>query len=176
MNTVKQEKQISCHYLATNLRFLRKRRKLSQEELAIHIGLNRGNIASYENGSAEPRISNLLRLATFFGVSLIDLAQRDLTREEILKSLVRIEGLCPQERAKLEGLFQGAVEFEQFLQGIYTCFTYKAKELDSLSELPKEAQFLRSHFEQLHTAAQKLSQKHLQLLKMCHCREASEIQ
>lgn len=171
MDTVKQEKQITSHYLAGNLRFLRKSRKMSQEELAVQIGLNRGNIASYENGSAEPKIGNLLRMAEFFGISLIDLAQRDLTLAENMQSLVRLQGLCPQERAKLEGLYEGALEFNNFLQGIYTCFSYKAKALDDVNELPKEAIFLRSHFEQLYTAAQQLAERHLKLLSMCRTKE-----
>lgn len=171
MEIFKQEKQVSTHYLAANLKFLRKRKKLSQEELALQLGLNRGNIASYENGSAEPRISNLLRMADFFGISLIDLAQRDLTQEETLKSLTRIHGLCPQERAKLEGLFQRALDFDQFLQGIHTCYSYKSKDLEASEDLPQVAKFLRSHFEQLHAAALKLSEEHLQLLKMCHSKE-----
>lgn len=173
MDTVKQEKQIASHYLAGNLRFLRKRRKMSQEELAMQLGLNRGNIASYENGSAEPKIGNLLRMAEYFSISLIDLAQRDLTREETLQSLVRLQGLCPQERAKLEGLFEGALEFDKFLQGIYTCFSYKSKALDDVNDLPREAVFLRSHFEQLFNAAQQLSERHLQLLRMCRTKEES---
>ena len=144
---------------------------MSQEELALQIGLNRGNIASYENGSAEPKIGNLLRMAEFFGISLIDLAQRDLTQEHTMQSLVRLQGLCPQERAKLEGLYEGALAFDEFLQGIYTCFSYKSKALEGLENLPMEAVFLRSHFEQLFNAAQQLSQRHLQLLSMCRTKE-----
>ena len=174
MDTVKQEKQIASHFLAGNLRFLRKRRKMSQEELANQIGLNRGNIASYENGSAEPKIGNLLRMAEFFSISLIDLAQRDLRQQDTLQSLVRLQGLCPQERAKLEGLYEGAIEFDKFLQGIYTCFAYKSKALDSVEGLPQEAVFLRSHFEQLFNAAQQLSQRHLKLLSMCRTKEDTE--
>lgn len=171
MEILKQEKQVSTHYLAANLKFLRKRKKLSQEELALQLGLNRGNIASYENGSAEPRISNLLRMAEYFGISLIDLAQRDLTQKGTLKSLTRIHGLCPQERAKLEGLYQRALDFDQFLQGIFTCYSYKSKDLEASEDLPQVAKFLRSHFEQLHAAALKLSQEHLHLLRMCHNKE-----
>ena len=158
-------------YLAGNIKLLRKRKKLSQEELGQQLGLNSGNIASYENGSAEPKICNILRMASFFGVSLIDLAQRDLQKEENLAALVRIHGLCPQERAKLESLYQRALEFHQFLQGIHTCFTYKSKNLHLLENMPKEASFLKSHFEQLYEASSLLSQEHLDLLRMCHCKE-----
>ena len=53
-------------YLSGNIRFLRKQKELSQEELAVHIGLNRGNIASYEKGTAEPKFCNLVPMADFF--------------------------------------------------------------------------------------------------------------
>jgi transcriptional regulator with XRE-family HTH domain len=160
-----------CHFLAGNIKLLRKRKKLSQEELGQQLGLNRGNIASYENGSAEPRICNLLRMASFFGVSIIDLAQRDLQQEENLASLVRIHGLCPQERAKLEGLYQQGLAFQQFLKGIHTCYSYRTNDLQQINELPKEAAFFQSHFEQLHEAAKRIATEHLELLRMCRTKE-----
>ncbi|PSR11533.1 MAG: hypothetical protein C7N36_16030 [Bacteroidetes bacterium] len=171
METLNQEKIAAANYLASNIKILRKRKKISQEELGFHIGLNRGNIASYENGTAEPKICNLIRMAEFFGVSLIDLAQHDLTSEERMSSLMRLQGLCPQERAHLEGLYHKAEAFDKFLHGIHTCFTYKAKGLKNIDNLPKEAHFLHSHFEQLYEAATRLSQEHLDLLRMCRCKE-----
>ena len=72
-------KEIQKIYLNQNIRFLRKRLSLSQEELANRVGLNRGNIASYENGTAEPRICNLLKLSTLFGISIMDITQKDLS-------------------------------------------------------------------------------------------------
>jgi transcriptional regulator with XRE-family HTH domain len=168
----KQEKtDCHCLFLAGNIKLLRKRKKLSQEELGQHLGLNRGNIASYENGSAEPKICNLLRMASFFGVSIIDLAERDLQQEENLASLVRIHGLCPQERAKLDNLYQQGLAFQQFLNGIHTCFAYRTNDLQQKDELPKEAAFLKGHFEQLHEAASRMATKHLELLKMCRTKE-----
>ena len=68
--------------LPQNIRYLRKRQELSQEELATQVGLNRGNIASYENGTAEPKICNLLKIAHLFGISIADLTQKELIREE----------------------------------------------------------------------------------------------
>ena len=162
----KQEKtDCNSYFLAGNIKLLRKYKKLSQEELGQHLGLNRGNIASYENGSAEPKICNLLRMASFFGVSIIDLAERDLKQEDNLSSLSRIHGLCPQGRAKLETLYQQGLKFQQFLNGIHTCYSYRTE------ELPKEASFLKSHFEQLYEAASNIAQEHLELLKMCRTKE-----
>ena len=171
METDNQERISVASFLAGNIKILRKRKKISQEELGLHIGLNRGNIASYENGTAEPKICNLLRMAEFFGVSLVDLAQHDLKATERLSSLIRLQGLCPQERAHLVSLYHKAEAFDNFLHGIHTCFTYKAKGLQNIDNLPKEAHFLHSHFEQLYEAAARLSQEHLDLLRMCRCKE-----
>ena len=65
-------------YLADNIKYLRKKLGLSQEKLAEILGLNRGNIASYEKGSAEPRIENLLKMMQVFKVELKDLVEKDL--------------------------------------------------------------------------------------------------
>ena len=54
--------------LPRNIKSLRRKLRFSQEELAQKLGLNRGNIASYENGSAEPKICNLLKFASLFRV------------------------------------------------------------------------------------------------------------
>ena len=65
-------------FLASNIRFLRKRLNLSQTAFADRVEMNRGNIASYEKGSAEPNTVKLLRISRFFGVSLHDLLENDL--------------------------------------------------------------------------------------------------
>lgn len=171
METIKQEAKRQVHYLSTNIRVLRKRMRLSQEELAQSLGLNRGNIASYENGTAEPKISNLLNMAQFFGVSLIDLAQYDLSNEHVMASLSRIQGLCPKERSKLQKLYEAAQSFDDFLNGIQSCFLFKAKDLDQYENLPPNIDFLKSHFEQLHAASSKLINQHRELLLMCKSKD-----
>ena len=71
-------------YLADNIKYLRKKLGLSQEKLAELLGLNRGNIASYEKGSAEPRIENLLKMMEVFKVEVSDLVEKDLAGLEKL--------------------------------------------------------------------------------------------
>jgi transcriptional regulator with XRE-family HTH domain len=63
---------------------LRKKLGLSQEKLAELLGLNRGNIASYEKGSAEPRIENLIKMMQVFKVEVKDLVEKDLAGIEKL--------------------------------------------------------------------------------------------
>ena len=78
--------RMASNKLPQNIRYLRKRQELSQEELALRIGLNRGNIASYENGTAEPKICNLLKLAQTFGIPITDLTQKDLSHNDLYQS------------------------------------------------------------------------------------------
>ena len=76
------------NYIPTNLRVLRKEAGWSQTDLAHRVGLNRGNIASYESGNAEPSICKLLRVGKLFGVRTRDLTRRDL-REPAELALAR---------------------------------------------------------------------------------------
>ncbi len=65
--------------LSQNLRYLRKERNLTQQELADRLGLKRGIIGAYEEGRAEPRILTLQHMAVFFEVSLDSLLFVDLS-------------------------------------------------------------------------------------------------
>ncbi|MFA5573646.1 MAG: helix-turn-helix domain-containing protein [Brumimicrobium sp.] len=65
-------------YLASNLKLLRKSRKLSQEEVANTLKLTRSSYSGYENGIAEPGIENLLKLSKFYLIPLEDLLIKDL--------------------------------------------------------------------------------------------------
>jgi transcriptional regulator with XRE-family HTH domain len=71
-------------YLAENIRYLRKKFGWSQEKLAEILGLNRGNIASYEKGTAEPRLENLIKMMELFKVEIKDLVEIDLAGMESL--------------------------------------------------------------------------------------------
>lgn len=64
-------------FFTTNLKHLRKSRGMSQEAFALKVGLNRGNIVSYEKGAAEPNIRNLMRIADFLEISIEDLVKID---------------------------------------------------------------------------------------------------
>ena len=57
-------------YFASNLKLLRQRRSLSQEELAGNLELTRSSLSGYENGTAEPNFNTLVRIAEYFGISI----------------------------------------------------------------------------------------------------------
>ena len=55
----------------TRLHTLRKERKLRQEDMAKQLGIARTTYAMYEQGNREPDYNTLIKLATFFEVSII---------------------------------------------------------------------------------------------------------
>lgn len=67
--------------IGKNIKFLRKSRGLTQDELAKNIGVNRAVIGSYEESRATPKLSVLKDLAYFFNVSIDDLAKLKLWEE-----------------------------------------------------------------------------------------------
>lgn len=59
--------------LARNLRALRKRARLTQQQLADLAGLDRATISQIENGRESPRTSTVVGLAQVLGVRPVDL-------------------------------------------------------------------------------------------------------
>ena len=57
-----------------NLKQLRSEKNIGQVELAKEIGVSKGVISLWENGLREPKLSNLINIASYFNVSLDYLA------------------------------------------------------------------------------------------------------
>lgn len=75
----------------SNIKLLRQRRGRSQEETAIALDVKRSSWSGYENGSAEPPFDLLVRISTYFKVSVDKLLKEDLTQlgEHALSTLER---------------------------------------------------------------------------------------
>ncbi len=152
--------------LATNIRHLRKLQNISQEELALRVGLNRGNIASYENGTAEPKVCNILKFAEHFRVNLFDLLGRTMEVEKTpcQSSGVQLaaleENMLPSEVVCT--LTQRATDLGDVLKSFHTCHCFKMQSIDAM---PREVQMLAINFEGLFEAAQALLQEHLDLIE-----------
>lgn len=150
-------------YLPDNLRQLRKRMNWSQEEMADKIGLNRGNIASYENGTAEPKICNLIKLANLFGVSAYDLIHHPIKDEDSYQVAVQRHqnGKSAIDPSNFERFVKEAEDIQSVVKGLHCLFRLKT---NNGSELPDEIQFMKDHFEQLHSVTQHLLSSHLDLI------------
>lgn len=70
--------------IGNNIKKLRKVKGLSQQAFAELFDLTRGNISSYEEMRAEPRIETILRIAKYFGIPIQALIQDNLSVNQIL--------------------------------------------------------------------------------------------
>lgn len=64
--------------IAKNLKFLRNKRNLTQQELAEKLGIKRSSIGAYEESRAQPKYDTLTNIADFFHVSIDQLVTLDL--------------------------------------------------------------------------------------------------
>ncbi len=69
--------------LGMRIKFLRKQRKWSQEDLALNANVNKNYICDLENGRRNPSLDILERIAVGLGVSL----------EELFKGIESIPGI-----------------------------------------------------------------------------------
>lgn len=150
------------HFVSTNLKHLRKKHKLSQCDLADRIGLKRGNIASYEKSIAEPKISNIVKLATFFQVSLTDFIGKDMSDES---EYVSVE--IPQERIlvddELSKIKAQCAQFEGMINGMHCYHSYTMKKIENPSD---DIKALSSEVERLLGIAGALMESHKYLIQV----------
>lgn len=140
--------------------------ELSQEELAGKVGLNRGNIASYEKGTAEPKICNLVKFAHLFGVNLLDLTGKDLRQNGTSETNQALENkkfiTSNAVQTDIESQIVKAEELQMVVGSLYKCHCFKVKNLDTQD---RDTQVLVSHFEQLYDITFDLLKSHNQLLE-----------
>lgn len=67
-------------YLSSNIKLLRKRRRRTQDELALALGMKRSTLSGYENQVAEPNMEALMALADYFKIAIDTLIKVDLSQ------------------------------------------------------------------------------------------------
>ncbi len=66
-------------YFNSNIKFLRKRRKRTQDEVAFALGMKRSTLSGYENGVAQPGMEALTKFSEYYGVAIDTLIKVDLS-------------------------------------------------------------------------------------------------
>ncbi|MEM7368573.1 MAG: LexA family transcriptional regulator [Bacteroidota bacterium] len=66
--------------IGKNLKFLRKMKGLTQQELANHLGIRRSSIGAYEECRATPKYETLEKISDFFRVSIDMLVKEDISQ------------------------------------------------------------------------------------------------
>lgn len=65
-----------------NLRYLRKKHGMTQEDMAVFLGFSgKSSLCAVETGKSGISIENLEKLADFFGVTLDQMVKHDLSKE-----------------------------------------------------------------------------------------------
>ncbi len=67
-------------YFTSNIKFLRKRRGRTQDEVAVALNLKRSTLSGYENGVAQPGIEILVSFSGYFNMSIDTLLKIDLMK------------------------------------------------------------------------------------------------
>lgn len=69
-------------YFNKNLKYIRKKLGLSQEEIAKQIGIDRASISRWENDKMDVTVDNAILTAKALNVPVVDFLCRDLTIDE----------------------------------------------------------------------------------------------
>lgn len=76
-------------YLSTNIKLLRRKKGLTQQELADMLDVKRASIGSYEENRSEPKLETINKACNFFQVSIDEIINKDLnniSKNEIINS------------------------------------------------------------------------------------------
>ena len=89
--------------LIKNIKFLRKKKGFTQETFALALGINRPSVGAYEEGRADPRLTTLSKMAELFEISVDELINEDLTKENYVpKQNVKVLAVTVDENADEE--------------------------------------------------------------------------
>lgn len=67
-------------YFGSNIKFLRNRKKLTQDQLSIALEIKRSTLNNYENGISGPSIQSLILFSDYFHVAIDTLLRVDLAK------------------------------------------------------------------------------------------------
>lgn len=70
-------------HLSSNLRYLRKKEKISQGDLAESFDIARTTLGDYERGKTEPNLEMLIKMSSKFDVPIDDLIVADLSHNDL---------------------------------------------------------------------------------------------
>lgn len=97
------------NYLPTNLTFLRKLFKVTQDSLASQLIKGQSTVGNWENNVSTPSTDDLLSIKQFFGISLDNLIETDLRNVQVSKltEIIKKQGFV---QGTVQGYVQGKVK------------------------------------------------------------------
>ena len=80
-----------------NLLHLRQQRNMTQEQLAMLLGVSRQSVAKWESGQSTPEVDKLLKMAELFGCTIDELVSDDLSMRAVAPAEVLPEGVPAED-------------------------------------------------------------------------------
>ena len=144
---------------SSNIRFLRKQRNLSQEELAEMVGYKSfTTIQKWETGDSEPNMGVLRQLADIFHISISELVETDIEKRALGRSLpsnimvpagrqIPILGtICAGNGIHCEENFEGYFLVDRSIKADY-CLRVKGDSMIDANIYDGDVAFLRKDFD-----------------------------
>lgn len=137
------------NYLSKNIRYLRKSKKWSQEELAKRLGVKRSSIAAYERKNVRPRLDFIVGLSKMFDIRMSDLIEKDIEAAGGLSKVknnynVPESGMTEEKPGKMkldiedeesiEKFVERSVRIRKMLEGFKVFYKFKLESFENLSE------------------------------------------
>ncbi|MCI8889247.1 MAG: helix-turn-helix transcriptional regulator [Hungatella sp.] len=82
-NLVLKELKPLLPLYASNIKYLRKRQEITQEDMAKLLEVSKSNMSKYESGAVELSNQGLIKVSEIFNVTIDDLLKKDLAKEDV---------------------------------------------------------------------------------------------
>ena len=113
------------NYFSSNLKYLREKKKLSQNKFAEMIGVNQTTVARWEDDNRTPNLDNAIDVSNALNIPLPDLVGRDLRIEDSIpkndndyKKILQDKGLMDEneniDKEKIDDLLRVAEMMKKF--------------------------------------------------------------
>lgn len=74
------------NFFNSNLKYLRKAKGMSQQEIADKIGIDRSSISRWENGDMGATIDKAIDIAKLFDIPIPEFLEKDLSLDDKVKN------------------------------------------------------------------------------------------
>ncbi len=123
-------------FIASNIKYLRAQKGLTQSQLAKKLEKTSAAVSDYEKGKSIPPLDVVYRMCEFFEVNIDHLVRTDLQKEDILSK----EGLSNSSPSKLKS------DYKKLQQDLQTLQRLARLQDQRLAELERE---IREHAPEL---------------------------
>lgn len=84
---------VDMNFLSQNIKYLRRSKRWTQQQLADELQVKRALVGSYEEGRATPKIAVLQQIAALFQISVDDLLGADLEKHPVTAKTLNLQVL-----------------------------------------------------------------------------------